>query len=130
MRKKIIIKNKYGIRVKMDRNEAIKKLYTPYANEFPDYSETFRTIMEKYKNQPLVPYVMTEKDKEILAEDPTYIDLLPRYVVKGYDSAVGDTYEKKARSEFWERFQKGDLEIVNFINDTNYEYKAEIKYIE
>lgn len=131
MEKKIVIINKMtNTRTSgMDRRKVLRLLYSPYSEAYIDYSELFRQVLKKYENEPLVKYELTESDKVRLKENPDYINDIPRYVVRGFDKAVGSEFERKLTNEFYERFQRAETEIVKFINDTNLEYKAQIKYI-
>lgn len=130
--KKVIVITRIETRevVNMDsRSKVIRNLFSPYSEQYVDYCNYFREIYKRYENAPLVRYRMTEFDKQELERNPDYINDIPRYVVKGFDAAVGGGFDGRARDEFYQRFQNADKEIVQFINDVNPFYKAEIKYV-
>lgn len=126
MNKIIIIDKITGKRIRLSRSTIFKLLYTPYLEDFTKYCWEFQRIVKEYENTPLTKYKLTKVDKRRIAIDPSYIDSLPRYTVYGFDSAVGEKYDKKARDEFYERFMEADEEIVEFINETNENYRAKI----
>lgn len=131
MKKKIVLKDKFTNTIVNLNNRAsvIRNLFTPYSEKYIDYSPLFREILDLYKDRELVKYKWTEQDKRAVEENPDAILDIPRYVVKGYDRAVGCDFDQKARNEFYKRFTEGSEEVVRFINDTNDRYTATIKYI-
>ena len=119
-------KNAEKIRVKMNRQDILSSLYTPYTNEYEDYCLILKQAIEKYKDQKLVKDIPNEYEKRMMEEDPSFAENIPEYYVPGYDEAVGSKYPGKARKEFLERFKNSDPEIVKFINKYNKFYRAEI----
>ena len=130
--KKVIVITEVGTKkvVKMEsRRKIMRLLFSPYSEQYVDYCEYFKSIIKKYRNEPLVEYKLTDADRRELERNPDYINDIPRYIVKGYDTAVGGGFDGRARDEFYQRFQNADKEIVKFINNVNPFYKAEIKYV-
>lgn len=129
-RKIALIERKTGKRSEITNyDELIQTFYTDHADEYLSYSLKFEKILKKYEKAPLVKYKLTEHDKERLKEDPDYINLIPRYVVRGYDDAVGHKFDKTLKNEFYQGFLDGESKIIDFINNTNETYKAELRFI-
>ena len=130
--KKMIVITKISTGEKVDnlnRRNIFKFFYSDYQDSYVDYSILFEKIMKKYKDAPLVKYKLTQADKNKIAQNPDAIQDIPRYVVKGFDTAVGEEFNGKLRDEFYNRFMDADDDIVRFINETNDKYKATIKFV-
>lgn len=113
-------------RIKMNRQDILSFLYTPYVSEYENYCLILKQAIKKYKDQKLVKYVPNEYEKRMIEEDPSFAENIPEYYVPGYDEVVGAKYPGRTRKEFLERFKNSDPEIVEFINKYNKFYKAEI----
>ena len=100
-----------------------------HSDEYVDICILFSRLLEKYKDEPLVKYKLNEYDKKRIENDPSYIENIPRYIVKGFDSAIGSEFESKAREEFYERLKDFDTEVIDFINRTNTVYKVKVKEV-
>ena len=91
-------------------------------------SRTLNKVVEKYKNAPLLPYVMTEKDKKKIAKNPDAINDIPRFVVSGYDKAVSDSrFDQLIWNEFIERYNANDKDLCDFINNYHPIFKATLE---
>ena len=81
-------------------------------------------LLEKYKDEKLVPYKMTESDKKKLKNNPDYIEDIPRYYVPGYDKAVSNwKLDGILAQEFYSRFMNNDPTLVHVTNLWNETYK-------
>jgi len=88
-------------------------------------SDTLAKETAKYKNVPLLPYIMTDKDKEKIALNPDTIEDIPRFIVKGYDKAVSASYfDQKVWDEFITRYNQNDERLCTFINRYHPVFKA------
>ena len=91
-------------------------------------SNALNIIVERYKFAPLLPYVMTERDKENIAANPDAIEDIPRFIVKGYDKAVSDSrFDQLIREEFVERYNANDEVLCTLINKYHPVYKATLE---
>lgn len=100
------------------------ELYSPYMEDYLDYSDVFVSILKRFQDAPLVKYRLTESDKKRIEKNPDAINDIPRYYVPGYDRSVGEEFCAKMRREFYTKFMSGSKVIVRFINDTNRNYCA------
>ena len=117
---------KYKVRI-TSRNEIISSLYTPYQEEFLDYSYEFKRIFNRFKNKPLKKYKLTPEDKKAISNNPDYALDIPRYVVEGYDNAVGSCLDSRLRDEFYSLFLEADEAVISFINNTNDNFFVKVK---
>lgn len=126
MKNKIkIISKTTGEQVEFNNSRTFfSELYSPYMEQFLDYSTTFEDILKRYYNSPLVEYVLTDADKRRIEKNPDAINDIPRYYVPGYDRKVGEEFNGRLRCEFYARFKAGSKGIIQFINDTNTKYIA------
>ena len=91
-------------------------LYAIYSTKMADY-------LEKYKDEKLVPYELTEMDKKKLKNNPDYIEDIPRYYIPGYDKAVSNwKLDGILAQEFYSRFMKNDPTLVQCANTWNEDY--------
>lgn len=91
-------------------------LYSIYSIKMADY-------LKKYKNEKLIPYKLTEKDKKKLKNNSDYIEDIPRYYVPGYDKAVSNwKLDGILAQEFYSRFMKNDPALVECANTWNKDY--------
>lgn len=99
------------------RNRVIKTILAPIKDEFSYISNTVNQLIEKYKDVPLMPYIMTDVDRRRLEKNPDYIEDIPTWYVPGYDRAVNDArLEGKISNEFWIRWCNCDKALVRWLN--------------
>lgn len=112
------------------RKDAIVLLYSPIASFYSLVSPKVGQILEKYKNRPLVKHKITNLEKKKLAQNPDYINDIPKYEIKGYDKEVSKSrLDRELATEFYNLFQSGNEIIVKFINKFHPEYKAYIQEV-
>ena len=100
----------------------LRAVYSPIL--YPIYSTKMSEFLEKYKDEKLVPYKMTESDKKKLKNNPDYIEDIPRYYVPGYDKAVSNwKLDGILAQEFYSRFMNNDPTLVHVANLWNETYK-------
>ena len=100
----------------------LRAVYSPIL--YPIYSTKMSEFLEKYKDEKLVPYKMTESDKKKLKNNPDYIEDIPRYYVPGYDKAVSNwKLDGILAQEFYSRFMNNDPTLVHVTNLWNETYK-------
>ena len=81
--------------------------------------------LEKYKDAPLLPYIPTDYERECIKKDPSYIELIPRFYIPGYDRAVGsDRIDTRLKVEFYSGWKNDADFILKFINSTNPQYRV------
>lgn len=118
---------KTGKKLAGDRNIIIRAILSPIYNKFMLQSDLLNATVEQYKDEQLKPYVMTERDKVRLVENPDYINDIPRYQVRQFDKVVSDCrFDQKVRNEFFFRYRHNDVRLMNFINDFHPDYCARI----
>ena len=121
---KIINKETGRERIFETRQQVLLNLLAPIKDEFSLVSRTYKDILEKYKDVPLTPYKMTESDLRKIASDPDYIMDIPKFHVKGFDEEVSSTrFDQRICDEFYERFERKDIKLYNWINENNPTYK-------
>lgn len=128
MKKKLVIVRKSdGKRMEgLTRKRILEILYSNYSEAYVDYCDVFWDAMEKYGDLPLKEYKWTEWDKRRVKENPDAAMDIPRFYVEGFDTAMGYSYEQKARNEFYDKFVAADDDIVDFVNSTNELYRVEV----
>lgn len=93
-------------------------VYFPISGFYIKYSNKLNKLIEDTKNEPLLPYVMTENDKRRLAENPLYINCIPRFTITGYDKRVSNSrFDTALRKEFLARCNRNEGDVINFINE-------------
>lgn len=121
---KVINRENGREKVLATRQQILLNLLAPVKDEFSLVSNTLAEIVEKYKDKPLVRYVPTLAQELRMIADPEYALDIPKYIVEGFDEAVSnDRFEQKLRDEFYERFERKDTELYNWINENNPTYK-------
>lgn len=121
---KVINRENGREKVLATRQQILLNLLAPVKDEFSLVSNTLAEIVEKYKDKPLVRYVPTLAQERRMIADPEYALDIPKYTVEGFDEAVSnDRFEQKLRDEFYERFERKDTGLYNWINENNPTYK-------
>ncbi len=96
------------------------------SNVFFNYSYALDNLLKKYGKRKLIPYEMTEHQKECIKNNPNAILDIPRYYIKGYDSVVSDTkFDTTLTTEFYFRFMSNDSSLIPVVNNWNPDYMLE-----
>lgn len=109
---------------KKERSIIISTFYTPYYYNYLDFSPFMNRVLKKYKDAPLLPYIPTDYERECIKKDPSYIDLIPRFYVPGYDRAIGsDRVDTRLKVEFYSGWKNEEDFVLKFVNSTNPQYR-------
>ncbi len=99
------------------KQSILKLVLQPVYTQYMLVSKQLNRLIDEYKDEPLVPYVMTEVDKRKLEENPDYINDIPTLYIKGYDKAVSSKFfEQDLNAEFLDDFFYNEQKLKNIIN--------------
>lgn len=112
------------------RFSIMKSIYSPISCAYDHYSPMINDLIEKYKDNEVVPHVLTSYEQKRLAENPDFINDIPRGDIKGYDKAIShELFERRLKEEFYSLFCNADERIIKCINRHHKDYKAIIKEV-
>lgn len=95
-------------------------ILNPIMSQYIFVSPIMNRTLELYKDEPIIPHIMTESERRKLKENPDYVNDIPKFDVPGYDRVVSnERFERKMISEFYHLLISGDLEIVKFVNNSH-----------
>lgn len=102
-------------------SDILRKFYKNNYAEFYVISDVLNSLINRYKNVPMTKHVLTDYEKEMIAKDPSYIELVPRMEIKGYDRvAGGEVIEQEIKQEFVRKFRNHDGDLFMMLKRNPY----------
>jgi len=99
------------------RNEIKKKIWSSVRSKWLDQSFAMFYIEYKSRNIKMLHYRLTKSDKIKLLENPSALLDIPRDYVPKIDKILSsEAFEYVLRDEFMERFDAGDIDVLDTIN--------------
>lgn len=101
--------------------EIIRRFYSSNYMDFYNISDVLNSLVKKYEKVPMTKHILTDYEKEMIAKDPSYIELIPRMEIKGYDRvAGGEVIEQEIKQEFVRKFRNHDKDLFMMLKRNPY----------